>query len=232
MGFPLSNARFFCEQVARLAPAGGDVLLLGRPDVRFQQARFVEFADAAGIPYAPQEPFDGVTLWRGLGYAPHVLDASDYEGADVICDLNNGIPPAWDGLAALVFDPGTLEHVFDAAAVLRGIVRALPVGGVVMHHSPLAGWVDHGFWTPSPCVFHEFYERHGFRHCLTAVADMGPRIADQDEDDGYWVIGAGSSEFRRLPPGRWVQYFVARKAEDRPYAPPVQRRYTEGFWRR
>src|SRR4051794_39715241 len=47
------------------------------------------------------------------------LDASDYEAADLVHDLNEPVPRDLHGRFSLVFDGGTIEHVFDVATVLR-----------------------------------------------------------------------------------------------------------------
>lgn len=42
----------------------------------------------------------------------HSLDASDFEGADIICDLNRPISEEYKNRFTCIIDGGTTEHVF------------------------------------------------------------------------------------------------------------------------
>src|SRR5439155_8100430 len=47
------------------------------------------------------------------------IDISDYEGASLVHDMNEPIPDRWKGQYDLVFDGGTLEHVFNFPAAIK-----------------------------------------------------------------------------------------------------------------
>ena len=239
MGLPISNARFALDYVIPFAPAGGYVVLLGVPEVKFSQDRFVALCQDRKVKgYEPQDPFNGVTLWRGFGYDTIVLDANSYEGADKVVDLN--CPVELDVPASIIFDPGTLEHVFNIPQALENIVNMLSVGGMVMHHNPLAGWTNHGYYTPSPCLFHEFYEANGFSNIRTGIADLGFRLSGQDDSDRYQDLPYDPMGCKRLSQGRWVQYTTAKKVRITEAKRvlginrciwPTQRRYSEHLWK-
>src|ERR1035438_1348368 len=59
-------------------------------------------------------------LFRQLGAdTVDSLDASDYEGATLIHDLNDELPRDLNGHFTMVFDGGSIEHIYDVAGALR-----------------------------------------------------------------------------------------------------------------
>lgn len=114
--------------------------------------------DAAGL-----RPSAEPALQRAGFDTVESLDISDFEGCTHILDLNaSPTPPHLIGRYDLVFDGGTLEHIFDTRAALRNIFHLLSPGGVVFHASPTNGWVDHGFYQFSPTFFLDYYLANGF----------------------------------------------------------------------
>ena len=90
----------------------------------------------------------------------------------------------------LIFDGGTLEHVFDVRTALRTICSMAKVGGRVVHVSPLSNCVDHGFYCFSPTLFADFYSANSWliRRLATARFDLDPatdpwEIKDYNPDD-------------------------------------------------
>ena len=61
----------------------------------------------------------------------HSLDASDFEGADMICDLNQPIPAAYRNRFTCIIDGGTTEHVFSFDQAMENVMDMLQVGGVL-----------------------------------------------------------------------------------------------------
>ena len=96
----------------------GDVLTLGRQDLNVYPAKMKTLLEAHGFPgelFAPGAPDTGFaeTAFKSLG-ATHVyaLDASDFEEAQFVHDLNQPLPENLKQRFDLVYDGGTLEHVF------------------------------------------------------------------------------------------------------------------------
>ena len=91
-----------------------------------------------------------------------VLDISDYEGANVIQDLNSRIPASLQKYS-LVIDIGTLEHVFNIHQGLENIKNLCVPGGYVLMLSPANNWLGHGFYQFSPeLLFRNFEESQGW----------------------------------------------------------------------
>jgi hypothetical protein len=108
-----------------------------------------------------------------LGARPlEFLDASDYEGATRIHDLNQPMTPDWDETCDTLIDSGSLEHVFDAKTAIENYLRMVRVGGTVfLLDMPAANLCGHGFYQFSPEFFCEvFSEAQGFELQTLALA--------------------------------------------------------------
>ena len=105
------------------------------------------------------EPF-----FKGLGAATvDSLDASVFEGATIIADLNRPLPANLRQRFSAVYDGGTLEHVFDIATALRSCLDLVAVGGHYIASSPANNWPGHGFYQFSPeLVFRTMSSEAGY----------------------------------------------------------------------
>lgn len=91
------------------------------------------------------------------------LDASAYEGANVIHNLNEPVPQRLKEQYDLVYDGGTLEHVFNFPLALKACMEMARVGGYVMTHNPANNMGGHGFYQISPELYHRaFGKENGF----------------------------------------------------------------------
>jgi hypothetical protein len=92
-----------------------------------------------------------------------VLDASPYEGADTIHDMNTPVPIAWHGKYDAVIDSGSLEHIFNVPVAIANLANMLKVGGTIFVASPANNLMGHGFYQFSPeLMFRVFSEVNGF----------------------------------------------------------------------
>lgn len=91
------------------------------------------------------EPF------RAMGAEEIVsIDPSDYEGADVIHDMNVLVPPELCTRFDVVVDGGTMEHVFNPSSALANMLRMVRVGGSPITWSPANNSCGHGVYHFSP----------------------------------------------------------------------------------
>ncbi len=65
------------------------------------------------------------------------LDVSDYEGAEIIHDLNTPLPNKYRSVADFIFNGSCLDNLFDPAMAIKSMSKMLRPGGRVMH-------VEHG----------------------------------------------------------------------------------------
>jgi SAM-dependent methyltransferase len=111
----------------------------------------------------------------------HALDYSEYEGADIIFDLNKELPDNFIGAFDYVINGGTLEHIFDVAKALENMSFMLKNGGIIMHVSPAVGWVDHGFYSVSPTLFLDYYSVNGFRIYQIEFCFYLPQVSEKSQ---------------------------------------------------
>jgi SAM-dependent methyltransferase len=91
------------------------------------------------------------------------VDKSDFEDANFLHDLNEPFPDAMRGTFDLVFDGGTLEHVFNYPSALKHCLELLRVGGHFVTIPPANGQMGHGFYQFSPELFFGIFDnQNGF----------------------------------------------------------------------
>jgi len=113
--------------------------------------------------FGPDARF-GDALFKYIG-AQQVsfLDASDFEGADVIHDLNLPVPEHMKQTYDAIYDGGLLEHVFNAPAAFKSCMEILKVDGRLLLVTPANNLFGHGFYQFSPELFFRlFSEANGF----------------------------------------------------------------------
>lgn len=83
------------------------------------------------------------------------LDVSDYQGAEIICNLNQKEHNK-EISCDVIIDVGTLEHLSDPALALMNIFSFLRLDGYFFFGQPCNGWVNHGFYQFSPTYYQDF----------------------------------------------------------------------------
>jgi hypothetical protein len=91
------------------------------------------------------------------------LDVSAAEGATHVFDLNESVPESICRSYDIVYDGGTMEHVFDVRMFLSNCVRLVAPQGCIIHSVPVNNFVNHGFWQISPTALLAFYRANGFQ---------------------------------------------------------------------
>lgn len=100
------------------------------------------------------------TLMSRLGFgAMEAMDFSDYEGAALLQDLSDPVPEALEGQFDLIFDGGTLEHVFNVPVALASVFRMLKPGGRFVSANGMNGWMGHGLYQFNPDLVWSFWQR-------------------------------------------------------------------------
>ncbi len=158
------------EHAAR--PLYGEVLFLGHPDIYFNLETFLQMCRSTGVvvdattmtpELDPKFREKGYCSARSIFGALGVksiasLDASGFEAADFIFDLNSdALPKELEGRFDLIIDHGTMEHVFHIPNCLQNIGRMLRNNGRIVHSSPGNNCFDHGFYQFSPTLFRDYY---------------------------------------------------------------------------
>ncbi len=168
----------------------GAIIQLGRQDIYFSYEAFQEQAGQEGTalraldkitkranPYYPEiDTIDDGTFFRSLGFnTVHSIDASGFENCTYVHDMNQPVPVSLHGRYDMIFDGGTIEHIFHIPNVLANIHSMLKEGGKIVHTAPVHNWVDHGFYSFSPGLFHDYYAANRYQIITSyLVGDKSP----------------------------------------------------------
>lgn len=115
-------------------------------------------------------------FWRALGVERlETLDASDFEGATIVHDLNQPVPDSLKGRFDAVVDAGTLEHVFHFPVAIANCMQLVRVGGHLILYTPANNYFGHGFYQFSPEVFYRVLNPvNGFKMERVVAVEYGP----------------------------------------------------------
>ncbi|HEY3761016.1 MAG TPA: hypothetical protein VGN23_04655 [Verrucomicrobiae bacterium] len=115
-------------------------------------------------------------FFRALGAVTvDSLDASGFEGATIIHDLNEPVSREYWEQYDLVFDGGTTEHIFDYPMALSNAMRMVKVGGTFITHVPINCWCGHGFYQLSPELFFRVMaKQNGFKTEKVLIHGLWP----------------------------------------------------------
>lgn len=163
-------------------PLSGPLLTLGRQAVYATPEEIERMCSRAGV--VPQEADEtedahtNIPQWQGTPNAKYAsdraffrnlglrevlaMDCSEYEGADILADLNAPIDTRLENRFGCVVDGGTTEHVFNTRQCLMNIARLVRPGGRVIHFSPMNNYANHGFYQLSPTLFYDYYATNEF----------------------------------------------------------------------
>jgi SAM-dependent methyltransferase len=210
------NSLLFLVQARRAGVPMERVLTIGRHELNVYPRTLCKVLSKAGFPtdlFAPGRPVNRFAepVFMALG-AKKVLsmDASDFEGADIVHDLNTPIDDSLKQSFDVVYDDGTLEHVFNVPVALKNCMEMLKPGGTFICQTAANNWFGHGFYQFSPELFYNVFSRdNGFAIEEMLVHVVGPygkwyRVANPIE------IGARVELFNSFP---LLMLVMARRLE-------------------
>jgi SAM-dependent methyltransferase len=226
MGIHLNLAVLLAE-IARHHRLGGRVVTLGEQSLTFDPERVALGAVPVLGGAAPSQS-PAARLFARLGFAAtESVDIDGAGGATHLFDLNLPDTPATlSGKFDLVFNGGTLEHVFHLPNALANVSRMMREGGVALHVLPCNNWVDHGFYQFSPCLMFDYYRAAGFEVLESMLLAYVPEQPDR------WLVrcaspglfGAGLAG--ALDDALYLHLFAARRgARVALYPVPIQTPY-------
>lgn len=102
------------------------------------------------------------------------VDFSNYEGASTIHDMNLAVPDSMKEKFSVVFDGGSLEHIFNTSQSFKNCMEMVEVGGHFIQVTPANNFLGHGFWQFSPeLIFRIFSDSNGFKVRAVLLCEMG-----------------------------------------------------------
>lgn len=103
------------------------------------------------------------------------LDYSNYEGANLLHDMNLPIPDEWKGKYQTVLESGSIEHIFNFPISIRNCMEMVAPGGDLLIITPVNNIMGHGFYQFSPEVFYRVLnDRNGFELDRMFIFEYSP----------------------------------------------------------
>lgn len=173
MGIDIDVAKFLFAARER----GADfqkTLMLGNQKLYLSKSDYETLTDIFKLEFSAGTK-DSRDFFRFLGAREIAsMDISDYEGAEILHDLNKPIGGDLKEKFTFVLDGGTLEHVFNFPTALASVMEMVAVGG----HLAIVGggnnFLGHGFYQFSPELFYRaLNEENGFRVKRLIAAEVG-----------------------------------------------------------
>jgi len=114
------------------------------------------------------------------------FDASDYEDATYLHDMNQPIPEKFHEQFDLLIDGGTLEHIFNFPTAIKNALSMVKVGGRFIMFTPTNNAMGHGFYQFSPeLMYRVCHPDNGYKiermHILDLRWDDHATEADKDK---------------------------------------------------
>lgn len=233
MGFDVQGIKFLLRahrsgvRFARTATLGRQELFInarhlrkilrgfGVPDGDAEARRLLAESDGFAEP---------LLRWLG-GEQISSIDASSYEGASLVHDMNVPIPESMRNAFSVVIDGGTLEHVFNFPVAIKNCMEMVEVGGHLLLMTPANNFMGHGFYQFSPELFFRIFSaENGFEASRVIFTETAP--------DAQWYEIVDPARVRRrveLINTRPAYLLIqARKLRQLPVlaVPPQQSDYT------
>jgi SAM-dependent methyltransferase len=215
----------------------GSVCQLGRQDLFVRPRRLRSLFERHGRPLTAAE----AGRLCASGYADELLhelgatevvaiDASDFEGAAIVADLNEPIPGELHERFDTVIDGGTLEHVFNFPIALANAIQLVKPGGHYLAMTPSGGELGHGLYQFSPELLYRCLSpEHGYE---VEAMWLGERMTTPGRTRWWEVADPARIGKRGNFRGRGAQYSYVQARRTGPFpgwAPPQQSDYSTAW---
>lgn len=157
-GITYEDARVLCD-AALDGVAFERTLTLGHQRSYLSAGDLAELSEDMGVDVPEDLLAPGAysdSFFRELLHASALdtLDASGFEGATLVHDLNSPVDSERDQTYDVVIDSGTLEHVFNFPVALSNCMRMVRNGGRLFVFTNANNFMGHGFYQFSPELFY------------------------------------------------------------------------------
>jgi hypothetical protein len=183
MGFDIQGVRFLLS-AHRSGVRFERTATIGRQELFVDPTSFRRILKPFGMPSSQTD----VTriLSEAGGFAEPLLellgaqqirsvDASSYEGASIVHDMNLPIPGDLRGAFSAVVDAGTLEHIFAFPTAIRNCMEMVEAGGHLILMTPANNFMGHGFYQFSPELFFRVCSiENGFEMVRAILCEVAP----------------------------------------------------------
>jgi len=232
MGIGLGAFQQLTELAARFKPDGPSAMLgrqvlnmrgamkrRGPRAIRpYQKVLSAHFPSLSAEDLLQDDPF-AETMFDALGFADiESIDISDYEGATRVWDMNAPVPKDWHGRYSLIFDGGTLEHVFNVPQAFANVFNMLQVGGRFVGANPFNGFLSHGLYQFSAELVWTYW-KHGCgctMHTCRAIDRDGRFVRDLPDPTASGMrlkLRSGPSFLGRFPRDKLILWYEIEKLD-------------------
>ncbi len=165
MGIDINSAQLLMQS-RRRGVCFDQVATLGRQNLYARRDELISLLHANGwtLDQQSKEKLRDTSLkhadefLRILGAKKIVaIDASDYEGAELIHDLNLPFEDHDVRTFDVVFDGGSLEHVFNFPVAIANAMRLVRRGGHYIGATPANNFFGHGFYQFSAELYYRIF---------------------------------------------------------------------------
>jgi hypothetical protein len=179
-------------------------------------------------------------FWEWLGFRYVSIDVEGSENIEL--DLNfDDVPSAYRGCFDLVTNYGTTEHVANQLNAFQVIHDLARVGGVMVHHLPLQGMMDHGLVNYNPKFFWALARSNQYQwlysNLLIAVArcDLPQALIDDVQQFEPDVV----ERTQNYQTSDLMALVAYKKLRDQPFVAPIDvpnqvrtnnKRLRERYW--
>ncbi|MBX7156822.1 MAG: class I SAM-dependent methyltransferase [Verrucomicrobiae bacterium] len=177
------NALYFLIAARQQGASFNQVITVGRPEVginlnllenELKQYRFPLKKSIRDL--WTKEPYFAEPIFEALGaQSISTLDASNFMGANTIHDMNLPLPNSLKNRFDIVYDTGSLEHIFNFPVAIKNCMEMLKENGRLIIHTTANNCMGHGFYQFSPELFYRiFSEENGFEVERLILHPVGP----------------------------------------------------------
>ena len=117
------------------------------------------------------------------------VDASSYEGASLVHDMNEPVPSHLKNRFDAVVDGGSLEHIFNFPVAIRNCMEMVSVGGHFVTATPANNYPGHGFYQFSAELFFRVFSAENGYSVERAIIC--------ERDSGRWFQAVDPARLQR-----------------------------------
>lgn len=161
-------------------------------------------------------------FWKWLGFTYASIDIDGSEGS-IPLDLNyDSVDKKHIGKYNLVTNFGTTEHVANQLNAFKVIHDLTAPGGVMLHHLPMQGMLNHGLFNYNPKFFWMLARSNGYK-VVSANCGWAPTSYDFPENIveniAQYNPKVREHSKRQITDSGIV--YILQKIYDMPYIPPI-----------
>ena len=154
------------------------------------------------------------------------LVAIDFHGTPEARPIDLNHPVNLGQRFEVVIDGGTAEHVFNVAQFFTTCHELAAPSGLILHHNPFRGWLEHGFYNFNPTFYWDVAAANRYDMLMLVYTEVQPLRIEQLFGRERIIEMARGGQLG----ANAMLYAVYRKpAEDAPFAMPRQAYYANAL---